>query len=369
MIAPIVLLLACSYLASAFSPSGVGCDKIHASRLFATTTNDGEEDDEEIIRLLRGPLGATTRTRTKAIYTVSDTTGGMAKSAVERALVQFNGCDDRFVGSSASDEDDECEVLQTKSFTFCRTEEDVAKVIKKAAKHEDAMVVYTFAEPELREKTVRMCELEGLIYLDLLEPIMSKLADFFQRQPIGKPSRLDRTTPRRRRALSNSYYRRIEAVEFTLKADDGQAPNLLSEADVIITGVSRTGKTPLSIVLSQSFGIKVANVPLMPEVAPPRQLLDENIDSRRVFCLTLNPADLQRIRKTRLSKELEKVEGLGESHISNYADRKYLIKDLMNAKRLTDDHSWTEIDVSGRAVEETASLIGSVLNERFPDEI
>jgi regulator of PEP synthase PpsR (kinase-PPPase family) len=133
---------------------------------------------------------------------------------------------------------------------------------------------------------------------------------------------------------------------------------------MIITGVSRTGKTPLSVVLSQTMGFKAANVPLVQEVPPPRQLLDrETIDNRRFFCLKLNPSDLERIRKNRLQRDLIDDGTRG----SNYADRKYLIKDLVNAKRLTDDYDWTEIDVTGRAVEETPSLISSILKERFPE--
>jgi regulator of PEP synthase PpsR (kinase-PPPase family) len=342
---------------------------------------EDEEDEDTIFRLLRGPLGnqatAQSTMTKKAIFILSDTTGGTAKSVVEKSLTQFNGCDDRFQifppSSSNSEDDEDCELIQTKMHTFCRTESQVANVIRKAAAMAgdgaSAMVVYTLADPELRESAARMCELEGLVHVDLLGPMFSSMAALFQREPLGHtitPSN-NNNQKRRRRSLSDAYYSRIEAVEFTLKADDGMAPWLLPEADVILVGVSRTGKTPLSVVLSQAAGIKVANVPLVMEVLPPRQLLDkETIDSRRVFCLTLNPGDLQRIRKTRLERELGSESS--EKTQSNYADRAYLIKDLMTAKRLADDQGWTEIDVTGRAVEETASLISSILKERFPDE-
>jgi regulator of PEP synthase PpsR (kinase-PPPase family) len=320
------------------------------------------EEDEDVIRMLRGNIGnQEARTRVKSIFVMSDTTGVTAKAVVEKSLAQFNGCDDRFTTFTTSEDEEDCELLQTRVFSFCKTEQLVADVVRKAARR-DAMLVFTLANPDLREKAGRMCELEDLIYVDLLGPMFRKMGDFFQREPLGRPT--DYEHPRRnRRALSDSYYRRIEAVEFTLKADDGMAPWLLPEADVVIVGVSRTGKTPLSVVLSQSQGLKVANVPLVQEVVPPRQLFTE-VDPRRVFSLTLNPADLQRIRKSRLARELDKVEGSAKS---NYADRKYLVQDLMNAKRLTDENHWTEVDVSGRAVEETASLIISLLNQRFPD--
>merc|ERR1711957_841140 len=182
---------------------------------------------------------------------------------------------------------------------------------------------------------------------------------------MGKPTRL-------RVSLNADYFRRIDAVEFTLKADDGQAPWLLKEADVVIVGVSRTGKTPLSVILSQMMGWKVGNVPLVLEVAAPKQLLNTTeIDSRRVFCLTINPKELKRIRETRLQmrgvKEQEDrmIAKVGsEITRSNYADRNYMLRDLQSARNLCKAQNWTEIDVTGRAIEETAVLISELISER-----
>ena len=121
-------------------------------------------------------------------------------------------------------------------------------------------------------------------------------------------------------------------------------------------------ETPLSVFLSQSQGLKVANIPLVLELDPPQQLFGPQIDPRRVFCLTLNPIDLQRIRETRLERELKNTPKEG----MNYADWEYLKKDLAKARRIAKENGFTEIDVTGRAVEETASQISSMLNERFP---
>jgi len=177
--------------------------------------------------------------------------------------------------------------------------------------------------------------------------------------------------------LNRDYFRRIEAVEFTLKADDGQAPWLLRDADVVIVGVSRTGKTPLSVVLSQMMGWKVGNVPLVLEVPPPAQLLDmDEIDSKRVFCLTINPKDLKRIRERRLEmrgvkeqeKRIDSLSGVNVNTKSNYADRNYLLKDLKNARELCLAQGWTEVDVTGRAVEETAAVLSEIMTKRFEDD-
>ena len=156
---------------------------------------------------------------------------------------------------------------------------------------------------------------------------------------------------------------RREALDFSLKTDDGQAPNLLFEADVILLGVSRAGKTPLSLVISQTMGLKVANVPLVVEVAPPPQLF--KVNPRRVFCLTVDESQLKTFRKNRLRREINRQ--TQKAHKNSYADLEYVRKDIEHAQRLANQHGFTEINVSGRAIEETASLIVSKLRERFPN--
>lgn len=328
----------------------------------------------------------------KVIFIVSDSTGITLKSALTRALAQFDSCsgeEQRFLnvpkcmGDDEEDEDDFANEISTRAFTFIRSESAVASIVRKA-EEKGAMIVFTIADPVLRDKTMRMSELSGVPCVDLFGPLWYELSDFLESDPAGVPM-----GPRRpRHALSDSYYRRIEAVEFTLKADDGRSPWLLKEADVILVGVSRTGKTPLSVVLSQTMGLKVANVPLVLEVPPPPELLDEGtIDPDRVFCLTVNPNELRRIRTTRLERRnVRAVEakrgataplsrgagGAGrdsERRQSTYADREYVLKDLKRARDLALAQNWTVVDVTGRAVEESASLIGEMLNSRFADSV
>ncbi|CAB9504917.1 Putative pyruvate, phosphate dikinase regulatory protein [Seminavis robusta] len=313
------------------------------------------EDDEEMIKSILGPLGSTRqRPRGQSIVILSDTTGVTAKSAVEKSLTQFNGCDERY---TAFDDEDPCELTQKHLYPFIRKPEEVAPIIERAAER-NSMVVSTFADPKMRQLVVDLCEEAGLSHVDLLGPMFDLMTEFFQREPIGMAGPGTRTPARRE--LTELYYSQVDAIEFTLKADDGMAPWLLPEADIVLVGVSRTGKTPLSVFLSQSQALKVSNIPLVLELDPPKQLFD--VDPKKVFCLTLNPIDLQRIRETRLERQLDNIPG-GES---TYADWGYLKKDLAKARRLADEHGFTEIDVTGRAVEETASQISSMLNERFP---
>ena len=156
---------------------------------------------------------------------------------------------------------------------------------------------------------------------------------------------------------------RNEALEYTMKTDDGQSPSQLFEADLILLGVSRAGKTPLSLVLSQMMGLKVANIPLVVDMPPPPQLF--KVNPRRVFCLTVDESQLKTFRKSRLRREISKSSL--RAHKNTYADTSYVRQDLEHAQRMAHDHGFTEINVSGRAIEETASLIASKLRERFPD--
>ena len=233
--------------------------------------------------------------------------------------------------------------------------------------------MYTIANTELRELAGKECRELDLMHVDLIGPSLNALAEFLNEEPLGFSGSMNRQGSRKSRALSSlsdSYYQRIDAVEFCLKADDGQAPWLLPEADIVLVGVSRSGKTPLSVVLSQTMSLKVANIPLVLEIAPPVQLL-EQVDPKRVFCLTISPSELRKIRTNRLEKRgvRDMEERLEGKNIivpkSNYADRNYILKDLGSVRQLCQKHNWTEIDVTGRAVEETATCIVEIFNERF----
>jgi regulator of PEP synthase PpsR (kinase-PPPase family) len=322
-------------------------------------------EEEDLIRDIRGPMGAKRpRKLAKVVLIFSDRTGVTARAAVEKSLGQFNGCDQRFISIHNSDDasdNEDCVSLSIKEYPFMRSEQEIAAILKQV-KDVNALIVFTMAETRLRESMVRMCELAGLRYVDLLGSMFDAMSKFFEREPIGVEMLNKRQV--RRRALSDDYFRRIEAVEYTLACDDGMKPRRWKEADVILLGVSRTGKTPLSVVLAQTMGLKVANVPLVVDLPPPRQLFQPDIDQRRVFCLTLHPDYLQRIRHHRIRRELQHSE---HGNLSNYADPSYLDRDLDNARKIAAENGFTEIDVTEKAVEETASLIRSYLNDRFPD--
>eukprot|EP00536_Pseudo-nitzschia_multiseries_P006576 jgi/Psemu1/304255/fgenesh1_kg.142_\ len=316
----------------------------------------------------------------------------MSRSILLKSLAQFDTCaeekapydtNDKSKDFDEDDDDDErasmgsCDV-RTRTFTFVRSEQALSNILK-MAKEKRACVMYTIAKPKLRAHAGEECQKLKLLHVDLIGPSLNTLSEFLDMEPLGIPALFGSSKRRQgdgknksQSNLGDSYYQRIDAVEFCLKADDGQAPWLLPEADIVLVGVSRSGKTPLSVVLSQTMSLKVANIPLVMEVPPPVQLL-EQVDPKRVFCLTISPSELRKIRTNRLERrgvrDMEAKFELERKGIvvpkSNYADRNYILKDLSSVRQLCQKHNWTEVDVTGRAVEETATSIVEMFNQRF----
>lgn len=195
------------------------------------------------------------------------------------------------------------------------------EVIAQAAK-EGAMLVYTLADPSIAESARQACQLWGVTSLDVLSPITEAIASHLGVSPSGLP----RWAAGRTSSLGEEYFRRIEAIEFTIKQDDGALPQNLQKADIVLAGVSRTGKTPLSIYLAQK-GYRVANVPIVMNVDLPKALFE--VDSEKVFALTINPAVLQTIRRAR-AKSL----GFDDCVRSNYSEMDYIKEELEYASKI-----------------------------------
>ncbi|XP_019169530.1 PREDICTED: pyruvate, phosphate dikinase regulatory protein 1, chloroplastic [Ipomoea nil] len=277
----------------------------------------------------------------KAIYMVSDGTGWTLEHAVNAALGQFEYClVDRV-----------CPV-NTHLFSGIDDLERLMEVIKQAAR-EGAMVVYTLADPSMAESARQACNLWGVPSTDILSPITEAVASHLGVSPSG----LSRWAPGRSSSLGEEYFKRIEAIEFTIKQDDGALPKNLHSADLVLAGVSRTGKTPLSIYLAQK-GYKVANVPIVMGVALPRTLFE--VDPEKVFALTINHVVLQTIRRAR-AKSL----GFGDDLRSNYSEMDYVKGELEFAGKIfAQNPIWPVIEVTGKAIEETAAVVLRLYHDR-----
>jgi hypothetical protein len=254
------------------------------------------------------------------IFVLSDGTGQTGKRVLEAALLQFD-----------------LPVMIIR-IPDVRTVEQVNEVVAAAA-HDHGMIVYTLVSVELRQ-AVHMAAMErGIIAVDLLGGLLAKLQDFLHRSPWGRPGLLYQTDA--------GYYQRVDAMEFTVQHDDGQKVDDLGEADVVIVGPSRTSKTPVSFYLAYR-GWKVANVPIVLGLDPPEPL--RALDPRTVVGLTTDPERLALIRR-------ERLKNMGAEDSSSYADVDHIRQELRYSLRLCKTYRWPVINVTGKAVEETAHEI------------
>jgi regulator of PEP synthase PpsR (kinase-PPPase family) len=265
----------------------------------------------------------------KRIDILSDSTGETAEKVVRASMLQFPHSGTEF-----------------RLHTRVRTKEAARPILERAAK-DGALVVFTVVSPELREYLHAASYEMKIEALDLIGSLIGKLAVYLDQSPINTPSGM--------LPLSDEYFRRIEAVEFTVKSDDGKEPRNFKKADIVLVGVSRTSKTPLSTLLAQR-GLKVANLPIVLGVEPPPEL--EEAPQDHVVGLTIGLEPLVEIRKARLRQ-------LGMSVDTAYGLKDQVKEELDYAARIFSAHpTWPVVDVTGRAIEETAVIILETLRER-----
>lgn len=269
------------------------------------------------------------------IYIISDGTGETAATMIRAALVQYP--------------DKDIQLIRAKNI---RTENQVPPLIDEAFASK-GLIVHTVASAQLRSKIKELAGSKGIPCIDLLGPLLENLDSYF-----GVP-----TTSAKAgilRAVDEQYYKRIEAIEYTVKNDDGKTLAELDKADVILVGISRTSKTPLSIFLSHK-GWKVANIPLVLGTPLPEQLF--KVDQRKIVGLIIDVDSLQRIRKNRLEK-------FGQDPGGEYASLSHISKEIEYAHQIfKQNKKWPVFNVTERALEETATEIIRIVAARmgYPD--
>jgi [pyruvate, water dikinase]-phosphate phosphotransferase / [pyruvate, water dikinase] kinase len=265
------------------------------------------------------------------LYILSDGTGETAATMVRAGLVQYP--------------DYEFDIVRCKNV---RTEEQVESLMQDVHAQK-GLVVFTMVSKSMGRKVLELANEKGIVAVDLMGPLLDSLSIFLGQTNSGHQAGL-------LRAVDDQYFRRIEAIEFTVKHDDGKTLTHLHQADIVLVGISRTSKTPLSIFLSHK-GWKVANVPLVLGSPLPQELLA--IDQRRIVGLTINPDSLLRIRKKRLEK-------FGQDPGSEYANMGHIHNELEYASEIFRRHrKWPVFDVTDRALEETAAEIVRVVASRL----
>lgn len=259
--------------------------------------------------------------RQQMIYICSDAVGETAEAVVRATIRQFDAPQ-----------------VKIKRIGHIKHEDEVRAVAEEAARS-GGFVAFTLVQPELREMMKEESIRLGVRAVDIMGPMMQAFIDTFNDSPKRKPGLLHE--------MDDAYFRRVEAIEFAVKCDDGRDSNLLLQSHIVLIGVSRTSKTPLSIFLAHK-GYKVGNFPLVPEVKPPQQLM--LLPGNRVVGLTMDAEQLLKIRT-------ERLRAVGLPYGAKYATLARISEELEYAHAIMKRIGCPVIDVTDKAIEETAGII------------
>lgn len=262
------------------------------------------------------------------VLVVSDGTGRTARQALNAALTQFPGI--------------EIDVIV---HADVKSQQQIRKIVSVAQKSE-SLIVHTLVTDSLRECIIRESHKYNVETIDLMGPLLNRLSSQFIHEPSQQPGLYNK--------LNKEYFQRIDSMQFAFNHDDGQRTESLNEADIILLGVSRTFKTPISIYLAYK-GWFAANVPIIMGLNPPEVL--HRIDPSKIFCLTTTASRLSELRKTRNLKLGGKIE--------NYSEPEYVSREINFANRFYSLHpNWTLVNVTAKSIEEIASEILAIMAGR-----
>ena len=267
-------------------------------------------------------------TSTHEIFVVSDGTGRTADMALKAALAQFRS-----------------QQVNIHIRPEVRSEEQLVNIVTEAQKNR-AIIVHTIVSHEMRAKLLDLGRLHNVDTHDIMGPLLAQLTLHLSTSPTEKPGLFTE--------INKAYFRGIEAMEFTFKHDDGQRIHELNKAEIVILGVSRTFKTPISLYLAFK-GWMAANVPIIYGMEPPEIIL--RLPPEKVFALTTVPNRLSALRKVR-------HEHLGGS-TGDYAKLEHVKKELQFAERFFNKRpDWPKIDVTNKPIEEIANEILEIIRKR-----
>ncbi len=256
----------------------------------------------------------------KKIYILSDATGQSGLDILKAALVQFENPHIKFT-----------------VFPKVEAKTKILKILGQA-KADTALVAFTLVKKGNRELISEYCIKNNIYHVDILGPLINNISSYLKIEPMENPRLL--------RKVDERYFKRIEAIEFTVNHDDGQRAQRLEEADIVILGLSRTSKTPTSFFLAQQ-GFKVANVPIVPGIPLPDEVF--KIDQSKISCLIMEPDVLQKVRLARLGHYTAE---------SSYTDLRKIYEETEHVDALCRKHKqWKVINTTNRSVEETSREI------------
>ena len=264
------------------------------------------------------------------IFAVSDSIGETANQVAVAAASQFK------------------DKVKVKRAPYIKTLEDVNSLIGETKKYNKVLLVSTIITVNVREYLMERSIEENIFVINVLSPIINVSSTLLNCMPSYSPGAVWST--------DEEYFKKIEAIEFAIQYDDGKDYRGLKNADAVLIGVSRTSKTPLCMCLANK-GIKAVNIPLVPEVKVPDELFQ--IDRKKIFCLTIDPLELIEIRKKRIDK-FNKI-----SSQINYAGEERVLEEFEFFDKITRKLRCRIIDVTKRAIEDTALIIEEMIKDNI----
>ena len=230
-----------------------------------------------------------------------------------------------------------------KEFVFIRTEQQIDKIIKECIELQNSIILYTIVETKLAKYIANQSEVNNVPCFGILGNLILSFSKLLNQKAIHKPSA--------QHVLDDDYYKRIEAIQFTMVHDDGKKVDDIIDADVVLLGVSRTSKTPTSIYLANR-GYKTINIPLVLD-----QKLPKDLKSNEKVCVVGLIADPERLADIRRNR----VAILNDHKLKDYTDLEFIKKEVNDSKNLLKKNNWPIIDVTRKSVEETAASILKII--------
>ena len=263
---------------------------------------------------------------TYQIYLVSDSTGETLDRVFLAIKAQFKNIK-----------------YDVKSYFFTRTENQVVKIVDEAKKNKNSIILYTIVDSGLAKFLANKSDEKKIPCFGVLGNLILSFSKLFNQQASHVPSG--------QHALNDEYYKRIEAIQFTMTHDDGKKVDDINNADVILLGVSRTSKTPTSIYLANR-GYKTVNVPLVLD-----QKIPNGLEENKKSCIVGLIADPERLSDIRRNR----VAIMKDHNLKEYTDLEFIKEEVENSKKLFKKNNWPIIDVTRRSVEETAASILKII--------
>ena len=261
------------------------------------------------------------------IYVLSDSVGDTAEQVARASAEQYKNSD-----------------YEIKKYPYVESKVKIDNIMDEL-NSENTVFVYTIVNKEISEYLQQKCEEKDVPYIDVMGPCLNMFTDFLEQEPIRESGVI--------RKLDEDYFKRVEAVEFAVKYDDGKDPRGILKADIVLIGVSRSSKTPLSMYLAHK-NYKVVNIPLVKGSKVPDELFE--VPRKKIIGLMIDPSDLIEIRR-------ERIKVLGLDNSVDYVSIEKIYEELEYAEKIMRKIGCPVIDMTKKAVEEAANLVVDIIND------